>query len=64
EHFIQTAEYKNLTPGPEGGRALMLKKKAEDYKALAQAEMRKQFPELDEMILGEQIRKIKAIRGY
>ena len=62
--LVKSPEYKEQTDGPEGGKALMIKKVILAYRQAAQVKMLEEFPELKELVIKNKREKIgKLVPG-
>lgn len=62
EKLVGSSEYKKQSEGPEGGRALLIRRTIDAYRELARSHMVKEFPDLGPLIEEVARRKGEALR--
>lgn len=63
DKMFRSSQYKKQTEGQEGGKSLMIRSIFEGYRKAAQAQLKKEFPELQDAIDISKMDKIRALTG-
>jgi hypothetical protein len=63
EQVITSPEYLQASDGPDGMKALIIRKHVQAYRALAKAQLQQEFPELEGQMMIRQFDKLEALQG-